>query len=146
MNRLLEIGFAPAGHWLLRGENVVYELANFGTQRNILYAFVCDGEVKYVGKTVQPLRSRMQGYQNPGSSQSTNIRNNGLIKAALSRGCGLPNAPCCWIIEPWDHRSYSPANGERLSSMGKLCASSIRNHNVNASLCGRMCLNAPDSC
>jgi len=86
MNRLLEIGFAPAGHWLLRGENVIYELANFGTQRNILYAFVCDGEVKYVGKTVQTLRSRMNGYQTPGNGQTTNIRNNALIKASLRQG------------------------------------------------------------
>jgi hypothetical protein len=34
------------------------------------------GIVLYVGKTVQPLKKRMYGYQNPGPTQSTNIKGN----------------------------------------------------------------------
>ena len=46
MNRLLEIGFVPVGHWIMRDDRLRLELMRHATQRNILYAFVCDGEVK----------------------------------------------------------------------------------------------------
>ena len=55
MDRLLKIGFELAGHWLQKGDGVIFELSHHASQRNILYAFVSDGEVKYVGKTVRPL-------------------------------------------------------------------------------------------
>jgi hypothetical protein len=76
MNRLVEIGFQQAGHWLLQGGKISFELSRLATQRNILYAFVCDGEVKYIGKTVSPLATRMSGYRHPSPSQTTNVRNN----------------------------------------------------------------------
>ena len=40
----------------------------------------------YIGKTTQKLKKRMYGYQNPGPSQSTNIRNNANIKSILASG------------------------------------------------------------
>lgn len=86
MNRLLEIGFVPAGHWLVDGEKLKFELTRHSTQRNILYAFVCDGEVKYVGKTIQSLTQRMSGYRTPGPTQSTNIRNHRRIRELLTKG------------------------------------------------------------
>ena len=61
MNRLLEIGFELAGHWRLVDDALSLQLARHALQRNILYAFVSDGEVKYVGKTTQPLRTRLNG-------------------------------------------------------------------------------------
>jgi hypothetical protein len=86
MNRLLEIGFHTAGRWQLVDGELSLELLRHGTQKNILCAFVSDGDVKYVGKTVQPLAKRLYGYKNPGPSQSTNIRNNALIKELLRSG------------------------------------------------------------
>ncbi|HNI69456.1 MAG TPA: GIY-YIG nuclease family protein, partial [Nitrospira sp.] len=50
------------------------------------YAFVIDTEVLYVGKTVDTLRKRMYGYQKPGPTQSTNIRNNKNLIACLASG------------------------------------------------------------
>ena len=82
MNRLLEIGFEPAGHWLLKGGALDLCLSRHASQRNILYAFVSDGEVMYVGKTVKVRCERMGGYKNPGPSQVTNYRNNARIKSA----------------------------------------------------------------
>jgi hypothetical protein len=41
--------------------------------KNVLYAFMVDGVLLYVGKTTQPLKKRMYGYQNPSKTQSTNI-------------------------------------------------------------------------
>lgn len=89
MNRLLEIGFDPAGHWLLDGVALDFSLARHSTQRNILYAFVCDGQVMYVGKTVQPLARRMAGYRRPAPTQSTNARNHKNIRALLERGSAV---------------------------------------------------------
>lgn len=89
MNRLLEIGFDPAGHWLLDGEVLRYELARNSTQRNILYAFVSDGQVMYIGKTVQTLARRMSGYKQPGATQVTNIRNHENIRSLLTHGAAV---------------------------------------------------------
>ena len=89
MNRLLEIGFEPAGHWLLESDKLKFELTRHSTQTNILYAFVCDGQVKYVGKTVRTLKMRMSGYKNPGATQTTNINNHRRICELLYAGVAI---------------------------------------------------------
>lgn len=86
VNRLLEIGFQPAGHWLLGERGPTLHLRALTESRNILYAFVTDGEVKYIGKTTQPLKARMLGYQRPAATQATNVRNNGNIHDLLRQG------------------------------------------------------------
>ena len=83
MNRLLEIGFEPTGHWFLDNDKLKFDLIRHATQNNILYAFVCDGEVQYVGKTVRALAIRMSGYRTPGRNQTTNINNHRRIKELL---------------------------------------------------------------
>lgn len=85
MNRLLEIGFECIGHWLLENDKPIFKLLKRENDAKVLYAFVCDGEVKYIGKTIQPIWKRMYGYQNPGSSQSTNIKNNQNILQVLQQ-------------------------------------------------------------
>ena len=89
MNRLLEIGFEPAGHWLLEGSSLRYELIRHSSQSNILYAFVCDGEVMYVGKTVRMLAVRMANYRTPGKSQTTNIKNHRRMRELLASGSAV---------------------------------------------------------
>lgn len=89
MNRLIEIGFQKAGEWKLEGGNLCYELRMHGSQKNILYAFTADGEVKYVGKTIRSLAKRMYGYQNPGESQRTNVKNHANIKELLAAGAAV---------------------------------------------------------
>lgn len=89
MNRLLEIGFEPAGHWVLEHDKLRFDLTRHSTQKNILYAFVCDGQVKYVGKTVRALSTRMSGYKNPGKTQTTNINNHRRIKELLLNGVAV---------------------------------------------------------
>ncbi len=89
MNRLLEIGFQRCGYWSLEGGALNIVLNQHQNSNNILYAFICDGEVKYIGKTTQVLSKRMAGYKNPGPTQSTNIRNNKLIKENLSNGVAV---------------------------------------------------------
>jgi hypothetical protein len=86
MKRLFEIGFAPVGCWRLREGYLHLELTDKADHSNVLYAFISADDVLYVGKTTQRLRQRLAGYLNPGSTQSTNIRNNGAIRDLLSSG------------------------------------------------------------
>ena len=59
MNRLLDIGFELSGHWFVSDGRLDFKLARNATRSNILYAFVNDGEVLYVGKTVRTLGRRL---------------------------------------------------------------------------------------
>ncbi|UBM07985.1 GIY-YIG nuclease family protein [Cupriavidus metallidurans] len=85
--RLFDIGFAPVGYWRLDGDLLRLELTNMIEHSNVLYAFISDDDVLYVGKTTQTLRRRMASYLKPGSTtQSTNIRNNAAIVELLRTG------------------------------------------------------------
>ncbi|MFA5939705.1 MAG: GIY-YIG nuclease family protein [Sinimarinibacterium sp.] len=89
MNRLLAIGFELAGHWTLRDDRLSLDLIRHSTQRNVLYAFVSDGQIKYVGKSIQSLSARMSGYRNPARTQTTNIKNNKRIRDLLAEGAAV---------------------------------------------------------
>lgn len=90
MNRLTEIGFIKVGFWQIIDNSLKYHLDDrFTDVKNNLYAFVCDGEVKYVGKTTRLLRNRMYHYSRPGPSQSTNIKNNANIIEMLSNNVAV---------------------------------------------------------
>ncbi|MFM0734342.1 GIY-YIG nuclease family protein [Paraburkholderia sediminicola] len=89
MNRLLHIGFQVAGDWFLEDGALRISFRQHAEQRNILYAFVCDGEVKYVGVSTQTLRKRMAGYRSPGPKSTTNIRNNRNICNLLAQGAAV---------------------------------------------------------
>lgn len=83
MNRLLNIGFISVGHWEINNNRIRYNLSSNHTATNVLYSFISNGDIKYIGKTTMQLSQRMYGYQNPGPSQSTNIRGNAAIKNLL---------------------------------------------------------------
>lgn len=83
MNRLLNIGFVSVGHWTLNNDGIRYNLTSHHTTTNVLYSFISNGDIKYIGKTKMQLSQRMYGYQNPGPSQTTNIRVNAAIKNLL---------------------------------------------------------------
>lgn len=83
MNRLLNIGFINVGHWTFDTERIKYHLTSHQTAKNVLYSFIANGVIKYIGKTTLQLTKRMYGYQNPGPSQTTNIRVNQKVKDLL---------------------------------------------------------------
>jgi hypothetical protein len=83
MNRLLEIGFVSVGHWTIQENTLKYILATHHTSKNVLYSFISNGHIKYIGKTKLELSQRMYGYQNPGPTQSTNKRVHSEIKKSL---------------------------------------------------------------
>ncbi len=86
MNRLINIGFRKVGEWIQDQSGIACALHDCGDSRNVLYCFVCEQSVLYVGKTVQPLKKRLYGYQNPGPTQSTNIKGNKNIGDLLADG------------------------------------------------------------
>lgn len=86
MDRLTAIGFRHVGRWVATANGIEFELWDCADSNNLLYSFISNGVVLYVGKTVQPLKKRMYGYQNPGPSQSTNIKGNHNIRDVLADG------------------------------------------------------------
>lgn len=86
MNRLLEIGFQKVGHWQLADGAIVSGVRSLESHGDMLYAFVCGDEVKYVGRTALELSRRMAAYTSPGSGQSEELANNARIRAELQRG------------------------------------------------------------
>ncbi len=65
LQRLIDMGFRKVGEWKLSAGEIVCTLDAEAESRNILYAFESEHEVLYIGKTTQPLKVRMYGYQNP---------------------------------------------------------------------------------
>jgi len=86
LQRLVDMGFKRVGCWTANGDNIIFSLGSCSDIKNVLYAFICEGTVLYIGKTTQPLKKRMYGYQNPGPTQTTNIKGNGFIKKLVTSG------------------------------------------------------------
>ena len=85
IDKLIKIGFRKVGKWVQNSTQIEYTLNDCGDDINILYCFVSENKILYLGKTVQPLKKRMYGYQNQGPTQSTNIKGNRNIRVLLSR-------------------------------------------------------------
>jgi hypothetical protein len=83
MERLESIGFVRVGRWQREADHVRPYLEAHKSAKNVLYAFVVDGELKYLGKTVRPLIDRMNNYRYPGATQPTNKKNHEYIRKAL---------------------------------------------------------------
>jgi len=87
--RIMKIGFVMAGSWKLNADKIAVELNGLGSARNILYCFLVDDELKYIGKSTNTLHHRMQRYKTPpkdAKNGSTNIKNNFNIRQHLERG------------------------------------------------------------
>lgn len=86
MDRLLKIGFCKVGTWRIKDAGIAYHLDRTSSLPHTLYAFLVDGHVRYVGKTTQTLRGRLNSYCKPSATQRTNLRNHASILGALSAG------------------------------------------------------------
>ncbi len=74
LNKLKDIGFVKVGEWEIMNDYFAHTIENHLEERKMLYAFVSENDVLYIGKTTNFLRARMNGYKNPHSSQKTNFR------------------------------------------------------------------------
>jgi hypothetical protein len=87
MNKLQSIGFQKAGRWLSTSGTVDFELdERVAGCSNVLYAFIVNNTIKYIGKSTNTLKQRIQQYKTPGPTQNTNIENNANIKKELEAG------------------------------------------------------------
>ena len=84
IERLKNMGFRQVGEWTLDSGKVQFTLDDVAASQNVLYAFISEENVMYIGKTVQTLKQRMNGYKNPAPTQSTNIKGNNFITETLS--------------------------------------------------------------
>jgi len=73
MKKLTTIGFIKVGEWVLES-SFNHTINTHLEKRSLLYSFVSDSKVLYIGKTADTLKNRMNGYKNAGGSQRTNIR------------------------------------------------------------------------
>ncbi|MEA3325808.1 MAG: GIY-YIG nuclease family protein [Chloroflexota bacterium] len=86
LKKLISLGFEQAGRWLWDDDDLNFELTKYSKEKDILYAFIVDGEVKYIGKSIQTLHKRIYLYKNCGPSQRTNIRVRDKIRNCLKNG------------------------------------------------------------
>ena len=83
LERLENMGFREVGEWSVELGKIKFAFIDAASARNVLYAFISQDNVMYIGKTVQTLKQRMGGYKNPALTQSTNIKGNKLISEIL---------------------------------------------------------------
>ena len=75
LERLQEIGFEFAGEWLLETDGPCIEVRRYAAAVNVLYAFVSESELLYIGRSGRSLGVRMQGYELGGPPRSVRARN-----------------------------------------------------------------------
>ncbi len=86
LDKLIALGFEKAGDWILNDGNLKLIINKYPEKNNILYSFVVDGKIKYIGKSIRTFKKRMYGYHKPGNTQTTNIEKNDLIITSLKSG------------------------------------------------------------
>lgn len=84
--KLNNMGFRKCGEWRMEEGKLKCVLSDNAAAPNVLYAFISEDTVLYVGKTVSSLKKRMYGYQNPVATQSTNLKGNKFIREFLAGG------------------------------------------------------------
>lgn len=89
MNRLIKIGFTKVGYWTIVDSKIRYRLSSHAKEKNVLYCYVSNDQVLYIGKTTRSLETRLKGYQKPGPTQRTNIRVNDKILHQLGKGLSI---------------------------------------------------------
>lgn len=86
LRKLISLGFERVGSWFWEGDDLNFELTQHAKEKNILYAFIVDGTVMYIGKSILTLHKRIYFYKNCGPSQRTNIRVRDKIRTCLKQG------------------------------------------------------------
>lgn len=74
LESLIQFGFEPITQWVMKGPKIRPHSFDWKDHSGWLYAFVVDGQVKYIGLTDRVLRSRMSDYSHITNSQTTKLR------------------------------------------------------------------------
>ncbi|QRN84479.1 GIY-YIG nuclease family protein (plasmid) [Chloroflexota bacterium] len=84
IEQLVNLGFEKVGFWMLQDKELIFDLVKNSEDEKILYAFVVNGDIKYIGKSIQSLQKRIYLYKVGHDSQKTNFRVNAELVTALS--------------------------------------------------------------
>lgn len=85
LKELHKIGFQHIGEWCQLGDQMTYSIFESGDRSDVLYSFVVDGTIVYLGHTKRSLSHRMNAYhKNTGDSGIE--RNHYYIQGLLKRG------------------------------------------------------------
>jgi hypothetical protein len=86
MKELVGMGFKKVGDWSLAGNNIDFSLPKESGKNKVLYSFIENNTIVYIGKSENTLHKRMYQYKNPDPTQETNARVNHEIKNSLNQG------------------------------------------------------------
>lgn len=84
LDELRQRGFELVTEWVLKGDRIGPRSFDWTDHGGWLYAFVVNGEVRYIGLTTRVLRSRMSDYSHINNSQTDRLRE--LIRNELAAG------------------------------------------------------------
>ena len=98
IKKILDLGFEYAGFFKKTSDNIACHWSNENCKKytEVLYAFVYEKKVHYIGKTTQEFKKRIYGYLKPNTSQATNFRLNENIRKTLK----LDEAIEIYIFKP----------------------------------------------
>jgi hypothetical protein len=82
---LIQLGFEPITEWIIKGSKIGPLGLDWEDHGGWLYAFVVDGEVKYIGLTDRVLRSRMGDYSHIKNTQTTGLREKIMTELSVGR-------------------------------------------------------------
>ncbi len=83
---LIQLGFEPITEWIIKGSKIGPLGLDWEDHGGWLYAFVVDGEVKYIGLTDRVLRSRMGDYSHIKNTQTTGLREKIMTELSVAAG------------------------------------------------------------
>lgn len=83
---LIALGFVPVGAWALLSDSPACTIQNHPDRSPVVYAFLVEDFVMYVGKSNRSLRDRIGNLVHPEPSQRANQRSLLQIKQALAEG------------------------------------------------------------
>lgn len=86
VEKLKHIGFVKCGEW--HGEDVMLRcvLTAHHDSENVIYAFLVNEEIRYIGMTFGKLKTRMSGYAKPNRTQATNVKNSKYMRDVIDGG------------------------------------------------------------
>lgn len=74
LQQITSIGFRKVGEWKLEKDELKYSISHHYESANILYAFIHQESLVYIGKTDQPLEKHLWNFTYKGSKQGEFIR------------------------------------------------------------------------
>lgn len=91
LEKFKEIGFKPVGSWKVTPNGLTFDIEKeYESKKEVVYAFISDEIVHYVGKTDTTLKNRMTSYKNGkegNKSGSTNKEIYNKIFEKIQKGC-----------------------------------------------------------